>query len=190
MSPQATSADPGRVGAWKIDPGTVELIDLSFKRLDIVLDKKDVGEAGVAFDFNALRPAPDQVAVMLSLEVVEPDVAVIQVQAGTILTVTFPEIPPENTEEALADMAAQIGPVVIYPYLRELVADLTRRAGFKALTLPIYQIGSYFSIDPVTLKLEAASETPSDEPVGKKAVKKSGGKRVVKKRKPASRSKP
>jgi preprotein translocase subunit SecB len=46
---------------------------------------------------------------------------------------TFQESPEKNTLENLSTINC---PAIMFPYLRELIADLTRRAGFPPLHLP------------------------------------------------------
>lgn len=183
MSAQASNPEPGKVGGWRIDPGEVQLIELTLRRLDIPPESEANAEREVNFELTAIRATIDKIGVVLGLKVLEPGLADITVRAGTILTVTLPD-ETQDREQQLADIAAQMGPIIIYPYLRELVADLTRRTGTRALTLPIYQIGTFFKLGPKDIKLldrpqateesaEKATKKPSKSPTRKEADPKS-----------------
>lgn len=182
MPAPASKPEPGTVGDWKIDPGTVELIDVTFTRRDFTGEpERDATTAiDVNFEFNAVRATLNKVGVVLTVKIHEPALANIEIQAGTVLTFKFPEDSAEDIDRQLADIAAQMGPVIIYPYIRELVADLTRRAGLKTLTLPIYQIGTFFKIEPKDL--ERPDEPKPAMKAAKRAAKTPGKKPKTAKR--------
>ncbi len=46
---------------------------------------------------------------------------------------TFKDIPDENTIKLVSSVNA---PAIMFPYIRETIADITRRAGFQPLHLP------------------------------------------------------
>lgn len=172
----------GQVGNRLIDPGNVELVSLHFDRLFGAKAGRDADDgdpdANITFELRTGRAAPDAVFVVLSVNVQAEPVATIKMEARTKLTVTTVDESKPVTTEELAQIAARMGPVVIYPYLRELVADVTRRAGLEPLTLPIYQIGSFFEVDPKSLELpkqakstKKSSKKPAKAP-GKSTSKK------------------
>lgn len=163
MSAPASKPTAGQVGGWSIDPGNVELIDLNFNRLDFTKDasEDDSNPVDVQFEFSAVRVSEGKVAVALEVKVRAPATIEISVLAGTVLTVEHPDEPANVIDAELAKIAAQVGPVIIYPYARELVADLTRRSGKGTLTLPIYQVGSLFEVNPEEIRLPDAPKEPS-----------------------------
>lgn len=180
MPSPASKPTPGEVQGWSIDPGTVELVGLKFNRIDLL---EGVSEApdepvNIDFEFSANRVGSNHLAVVLEVKVYAPGTLEVNVQAGTVLTVEHPEEPAEVVDEEYAKIAAQIGPVILYPYVRELIADLSRRTGKGTLTLPIYQVGTIFEVRPEEVRLR-------EEPAPEKPAKKS----VSKAKKPAKRTK-
>lgn len=158
-------AEQGRVGNIHIDPGTVEIVKLHFDDLRGRSAQAPAAEMGtpdsseeptLRFDFSAGRIAEDAIVVALQLLIEAPETASLIVAAKTRITVTIPEDAALDVDDELAKIASQMGPVIIYPYLREVIADVTRRAGMSPLTLPIYQIGTFFKVDPKSLALPAS----------------------------------
>lgn len=170
MSAPASRPGPGEVSGWSIDPGNVELVGLEFQRLDLPAPAASAPDdpVNVEFEFSAARAGPNHLAVALKVSVHATGVLQVAAQAATVLTVEHPEEPQETVDAEYAQIAAQIGPVIIYPYIRELIADLSRRTGKPPLTLPIYQIGSLFEVDPEQIRLR-------EEPKPKKSSTRKGG---------------
>lgn len=150
MPSPASKATPGQVGNWSIDPGTVELMGLEFMRLDLQADNVGSPEdpVGIEMQFSTARASSNQVAVALEVRAQAPTTVEVAVKAGTILTIDHADEPPSELDEEFAKIAAQMGPVILYPYIRELIADLTRRSGKGTITLPIYQVGTLFQVNP------------------------------------------
>lgn len=48
-------------------------------------------------------------------------------------------IPTEDKESLMADFVAANGQINVYPYLRQLVADITSRAGWPALVMGVFK---------------------------------------------------
>lgn len=171
MSTQVSRPEAGKVGAAQIDPGTVELINLNFNRLqgDDVPSANINDKADITFELLVRRKSRAEVTVILGIKVVASNLATIDVKAGTHITVEFADEEDLDVERELANIAGQVGPMIIYPYLREAVADVTRRAGLAPLTLPIYQIGTFFKVDPADLQL---AESPAEDKKPTKRAKK------------------
>lgn len=152
---QQPSPEPGVVGTRKIDVESIDLVELHFERPETKIPAEKLegeGPVGVNFHFTAGRAAPNRIVVALTIDVQAPPVLTVRATARTALTVvTLDNSSPIETTE-LAEIASRMGPVAIYPYLREIVADVTRRSGLEPLTLPIYQIGTFFSLNPDELE--------------------------------------
>lgn len=158
----------GEVGNVTIYPGDVHLVKLEFARSS----EARAGEANdtevpgkVRLDYGVRRTSSNAVMVRLGVHVDATTLAKISVTAQCEITVNPIEDAEVHLEDAMARIAAQIGPVVIYPYLREIVADVTRRAGLPTVTLPIYQIGTFFKVEPKDIELVSgnkALEEPAD----------------------------
>lgn len=172
---QQPESGPGEVGPVRINPGNVELTSLQFERQRGGgaggEAEAESAEAEVSFEFKARRIAADAVLVGLAVDVKAPNVAAVSAAAQTVLTVSVTEGADVNLETELAQIAARIGPVVIYPYLREVVADATRRAGLEPLTLPVYQVGNFFKVKPEDLRLPQAKPAAKRSSKAKKPVK-------------------
>lgn len=162
---QPPEAEQGRVGNIHIDPGVVEIVKLHFDDLRGRTAQARTAEQGtpdspaeptLRFDYSTGRVAKDAIVAALQLVIEAPETASLTVAAKTRITVTISEDAALDVDVELAKIASQMGPVIIYPYLREVIADVTRRAGMPPLTLPIYQIGTFFKIDPKSLALSAS----------------------------------
>jgi len=84
----------------------------------------------------------------------------------------------ENSRRQLASINC---PAILYPYLRETLADLTRRAGFPSLHLPVTNF----------MKLAKSEDMKAQQPTSEKtaATGKSPRKPVERKRKPSVKAK-
>ena len=58
---------------------------------------------------------------------------------------------PDNIEDHWRQVAARLAPVVVYPYVREVVSSVTAKAGMAAATLPVLNVGA--ALDPATLNM-------------------------------------
>lgn len=163
---------PGAVGSVTIHPGDVNLVKLEFARAEATTNTSAAQEIDwkVRFDFAVRRASENTIVVRLAVLIDAPGLAKANVMAQTEIAVTPVEGSQVHLEREMAGVAAQIGPVVIYPYLREIVADVTRRAGLSPITLPIYQIGTFFKVEPKDVELVHRARTleePTDTSVKK-----------------------
>lgn len=90
-----------------------------------------------------------------------------------------------DLDSELALIAGALGPVVVFPYTRELVADLTRRAGRTPTTLPVLNMGRAFKVDPESLRWNPDAQKATPAKRGKTASKPNTSK-TLKKTKPAT----
>lgn len=58
----------------------------------------------------------------------------------------------------LSEVAVRVGPVVVYPYLRETLSTLSTRAGMAPIVLPVMNVGAVF--DPADLGSEDGAAAP------------------------------
>jgi len=84
-------------------------------------------------------------------------------------------------EDSRRQLASINCPAILYPYLRETLADLTRRAGFPPLHLPVTNF----------MKLANSEDMKAQQPTSEKtaATGKSARKPVERKRKPSVKAK-
>lgn len=172
------------IGRLRIFPGPVELLHLIYRRPEAI-DEDPVTAKAPEFTFDATRVGPNEVGVLLGVDIVDPDSGQASVYAVCSIKVEVAEGEEVDLDSELAKIATQIGPVVIFPYLRETIADASRRAGLPPITLPVYQVGRMFKVKPENMKIEQkVKELPKDtKRLGAK------GKGPAKKTKAASGSK-
>lgn len=78
-----------------------------------------------------LRKEEKQLVVFLGLKQITGNIPYrFEIKAGSLFQ--FEEIPEENILKQLATINC---PAIMFPYIRETIADLTRRAGFPPLHL-------------------------------------------------------
>ena len=151
--PPKAATPNDHVGPVRILPGPVEVVHLKFDRVERNAETKLTDEIQVTFGVGARRLDRDEVVVQLEVAVEKAGEATIAVTARSLLRIEVLQEAPLDLDVELARIASQVGPVVIYPYLREVVADLSRRGGITPITLPVYQIGKMFTFDPENLAL-------------------------------------
>ncbi len=99
---------------------------------------QDFGEKGF-FDINAQislkhKYIEEQKKLLINLQVALPKgEAPFSFHVESVGTFTFQENPEKTTIERIARINC---PAIMFPYSRELIADLTRRAGFPPLHIP------------------------------------------------------
>jgi preprotein translocase subunit SecB len=107
------------------------IINLSFS----INEKYRKGKIVINTDLFAAHKyskAKKQLTVRLKASLVDGNVPFFFELEGEGLFV-FKETPDKDIIAMVSDIN---GPAIIFPYMRETIADLTRRAGFKALHLP------------------------------------------------------
>lgn len=163
--------DPS-VGSVTITPGPVEISAVSFARADQPTSSPgpDTASIDVRFDLAAVRQGATTVVVQLQVHVESPTVMTAEVVANCAIQVEPVAGADVDLDVEIAKVAGSVGPVVIYPYARELIADMTRRAGLTPLTLPVYQMGRFFTFEPKDMRLKQDDV----EPPARLAAKSSG----------------
>lgn len=76
------------------------------------------------------------------------------------------DFPEDSIEENWKRFAAHLAPVILYPYVREFISDITNRGRGASLTLPVLYVGR--GLDPDTLELPQ----PEEHAVGQKQRRK------------------
>lgn len=146
-----------------VSPSDVQIVEVSFRRHPASKSKKAAKPADVNFALGVLRSGPMSIGVRLSAEFDNPGEAALKVTALTELTLEAEDLTESEADQQLAAIASQLGPVVLYPYIREYVADLTRRSGIKPVTLPILQIGRMFNLPVEAVQRKAAPKETSPD---------------------------
>lgn len=173
---QPKGVDPS-VGDVTIAPGPVEIFSASFTRADQPTSSEPyTTPIDVRFDLAADRRDETTVVVQLQVQVENPTVMTAEVTARCAIQVQPVEGVEVDVDAEMAKVAGSVGPVVIYPYVRELIADMSRRGGLTPLTLPVYQMGRFFTFEPQDLRLKQEEAEAPAEPTAKSSSKKSKSK--------------
>lgn len=103
-----------------------------------------------------IPPLPQELEIGLNLAFARRSVRELTIALGVTVPMTRPysvevmyagdfalsdSVPDEEVEAHWRQTAATLAPIVLYPYIRELVADLTRRSQAEDLTLPVLAFG-------------------------------------------------
>lgn len=162
MSPRKPASDPTHIGDVKINVTAPELLRVVFERLapgDLESDPADQQEVQFRLGFEATRIADDAVSVELSAESREGMAVKFEVAfKATLSVVPSQEGSSLDMAAKLSEVAVRVGPVVVYPYLRETLSTLSTRAGMAPIVLPVMNVGAVF--DPPDLGSEDGAETP------------------------------
>lgn len=165
MAKRAELAEsPTLEGPISISPQSVEIDEITFKLKEPDGSNAMADTDEVSFSMGAHRASATELAVRLQVAVNLRTGTQIQVAARSVLRTKVAEGAAVDLDVEMARIAGQMGPVVLYPYLRELVADITRRAGLKPTTLPIYQVGRMFTFEPDDLRFRQPTDTEAPKP--------------------------
>ena len=78
--------------------------------------------------------------------------------------------PDIDSDTTLKEVSARLGPVILYPYVRETLSSLSVKAGRKPLVLPVINAGMAF--DPGEVELPPAPDVePAAESVSPRTKK-------------------
>lgn len=67
------------------------------------------------------------------------------------------EVPSDEVEESWRRCAAQVAPLVLYPFIRETMANLSSRSRAEAFILPII---AFQGLDPDTVRIPKVPRSP------------------------------
>ncbi len=155
-------ADPRDLGGFHLQVGPVELVKLQFERRDGNGEEDpSVGDVfgDINFTMRAWRASENTLGLELTAEAAEQATHAFHITGRTVLQVSVidPVNSPVDLDHVFPGVGGQIGPVIIYPYIREAVADLSRRAGITPITLPVLNMGSMFEIPAETVAWKPAT---------------------------------
>lgn len=176
MNSEAERPAPANSASPTVLPSAVEIIETTFKRGRTPTDTDADERVNVQFDFAVKRLGPNAVGVRLTARTSAATGLSLEVTAQTALNLVVPRGEELDVDAHLAQIAGQLGPVVIYPYLREFIADVTRRAGLEPLTLPIVQVGRLFTVEPDEIQLKPEGKPPKKAAPKKQSKPKAPGK--------------
>lgn len=159
-SPANETVKPLDLGGFQLQVSSPEIWRLNFERHD---EFEGGTDAKFRLDLLVYRPAEDRVLVELVAESDEASTATFNVSYRTTLTVQ-----PEpgkagelDYDEVLKNIASQIGPVVVYPYIRETISSVSAKSGLKPIVLPVMNVGAMF--DPASLVLPPVPDTEGEQ---------------------------
>lgn len=171
-APRKVKGKPtGLLGNLEVLPGAVELVSLAFSRAP--QQKSDGGETQSRFGLIAERVGPLAVRIEMQNDTHLFDGGSVSVAMETVLTIApTKEAPHFDVDAELAKIAGALGPLVIFPYIREQIADLTRRSGRDPVTLPVLNMGGAFAIEAEALRWEEPEPTKAAKKPASSARKK------------------
>jgi hypothetical protein len=94
----------------------------------------DEAPLAVSLAFGRTRPDRLTIAIGVTLEIESP-YRVEVMYAGEF--VMHPDVPEEQREDKWKRAASSLAPVVLYPYIRETIQNLTARSQSEVLVLPV-----------------------------------------------------
>lgn len=143
------------LGNFRVQVDEVFLVHARF------LDTESTGEARTPVPVNTPvsltlafhRHALNRLTIALAVEAEFSKPYRIEViYAGTFRLTD--EVPPDEIEESWKRCAAQVAPIVLYPFVREIMANLSSRGRSEPLVLPIL---AFQGLDPETIKIPKAA---------------------------------
>lgn len=120
--------------------GKPELWRLDFTLKDMPIESATPAEGSVKINLRLYRLSRERLGVELSAQV--EDIPSLHVNA-TYRAMFELEQPPESdreVENAVRNIGVQLGPRVLYPFVREVISDVTLRAGLSPFILPIVNL--------------------------------------------------
>lgn len=144
----AAATNLGRV---KIFPRAVQVWRAEFRRLEA--EGKGSYRSDANFTIGVKRVSETVIHVELTALSVDDPQAEFAVTARVEIEVQT-ELEGRELDKELAAIASRVGPVIVFPYIRELIADLSRRSGIVPITLPVINIGAMFDVPVEALKLQ------------------------------------
>ncbi len=170
--------DPIDLGDFRLMISDPELLRITFERnLESEVQSNqgepaDTSDVEFRLGFGAARTGDN--AVTIELSVTTADGSPISFDITYRLTLTVEPIAddkPIGLEKVLPEVAARVGPVVMYPYIRETLASLSAKAGRKPFVLPVMNVGAIFEV-PDLGRAEAA--TVAKQPRAKRKAARKG----------------
>ncbi|MFL5806940.1 MAG: protein-export chaperone SecB [Roseiflexaceae bacterium] len=124
-------------------------------------DQTDLEELSFSFGLGLSRPSLERLAVEFSIEIKGTLTIQISVVYRAIFEIDMPDAKPEELEQELRFVAANLAPTALYPFARETVATTVAKSGLPPLIPPIINFRTLF--DPKTVEFPAVM--PIDEAV-------------------------
>jgi preprotein translocase subunit SecB len=114
-------------------------------------------EVPFSIKFAFVRPSLRKLvmAMICQIETEKPYALEVMYAGAFLMEESFPI---DSIETTWKSFAAEVAPVILYPYVREFVSDLTTRGRAASLTLPVLYVG--LGLDPDTLILPQPEEYP------------------------------
>lgn len=125
-------------------PVQIEAIVLrrtEFQRADVISDER--GEVSVQLDLRSAidEDRPDRLIVELTANLEEPDTWRGAVQYVGLFVYTGEFTDDVTPEDIWPEVARRLGPVVLYPYVRETASMLLNKAGVSNIIPPVIDFG-------------------------------------------------
>jgi preprotein translocase subunit SecB len=145
-----------------VAPVAVELIALNLHGVTFRMQGRGAGVRDVRLNLslNTGRPSSSDLLVRLTFSIEDADV--FKAEAGYGLRFRLKEDAQlEDVATYWRTVAAQLAPVITYPYVRELINSLGLQSGMGRALLPVMNIGAVISPDSVEIPPVAEKATAS-----------------------------
>jgi preprotein translocase subunit SecB len=160
MSTPKLEDSPFNLGGFSLRLGIPEIRRALFER---IADQVE-GEAEYEYrlDLSVNRSGRNRVVVELTAESHDSNAVEFRVTCRLGMEVHPVEEADQDFDydTVLRDVSVRIGPVVAYPYIRELISNLSQRSGIDPVVLPVMNMGAVF--DPASMVLPPFTQ-PSSE---------------------------
>jgi preprotein translocase subunit SecB len=148
---------PGGLPEFRVTVENVYLVHARF--LDTVgpdpAEASPLGETPFSLSFAFGRTRADRltIAIGVTLQVERPYHVEVMYGADFVLN---PDVPESEREATWRKAAATLAPVVLYPFIREMIHNLTSRSQAEELVLPVLWFGS---VSPEEIELPPAPDS-------------------------------
>lgn len=122
----------------------IVLRTLRFERLDHDGVEDTDATLDTSFGIGVGRPGADLLNVELTVSFEKPGAARVEMAYVAQFKRTRDLPRGKSDEEFWQTVASQVGPVVLYPFIRETATSLTTKAGLGPLLLPIVNFKALF----------------------------------------------
>jgi preprotein translocase subunit SecB len=148
---------------FPISVGNIYLVHCHFVDRDrpdsepspVILD-----EVPLSMRFAFVRPNPRKLVMAMICEIETEKPYSLEVMYAGEFTMDD-DFPEDAIEDTWKTFSAEVAPIILYPYVREFVSELTNRGRAASLTLPVLFHG--FRIDPESIELPPARPYPSKQ---------------------------
>lgn len=137
---------------------SVALVTCVLERIQILSGETQDDALDITFKLGLGRPSGNELVVQMTFRFERLHGLRLELTYGVHFRRTAPV---EDEDRYWRDVATQVAPVVLYPYVRETVTALTSRAAVPPVILPIVNFKTL--IDPASLDIPRAEDAVGEQ---------------------------